>query len=139
MKTSALALSILAAACASLPALAHAGTCDRYERDKAEELVRSIGWKIVKKDYDGGSDISTILTSCDYNSYSEKYEVDVDIYWKGKFNLDNTYRSSGTVTIYESSGNYTYKETYRNQAVTEYENFKIGLGIGLIILDALSK
>lgn len=111
----------------------YASPCSDYQRDRAEYQVQALGKKIVDSKYDGGSNVRTIVTSCNFNSYSKKYDIGVNIYWNGSLFSSNEYNSDGTITMDENGQGHTYNETYRNQALKDYaRNRMIAAGAAFV-------
>lgn len=96
----------------------YAATCNSYQSDKAAYYAEIMGREVVRS-YQGGDDISTNVTNCDYNSYTNKYKVGIDVYWKGVI-TGNSYNSSGTMTMNYDGSRRDYAETYRNQNLKDY-------------------
>lgn len=109
----------------------YAATCSSYERDKAAHFAEIQGREVVKE-YQGGNNISTDITSCDYNSYTGKYNVGIDISWYGTFS-DKYYNSSGKMTMNSDGRQRQYNETYRNQNLKDYAFFR---GMSMLVLAA---
>lgn len=121
---------ILAAALfAVLPA--YAATCSSYEQDKANYFAEIQGREVVNQ-YQGGNNISTRVTSCDYNSYTGKYNIGIDVSWYGIIS-DKYYNSSGKMSMNSEGGQRHYSETYRNQNLKDYGFFR---GLGMLALVA---
>lgn len=114
---------------------AYAAPCDNYQRDKATHFAEIKGREIVNNKYHGGKNIITHVKSCEYNSYSKEYKINVEIYWNGVISGDN-YNSDGIMTM-DDSGNISYNETYRNENLKDYA-FNMGLAGGLLVLGALA-
>ncbi|WP_066802817.1 hypothetical protein [Moraxella oblonga] len=101
---------------------AYAATCSSYQQDKATHYANIQGNEVVNK-YDGGRNIRTYVSNCDYNNYSNKYNVDIDVYWDGVMS-GKSYNSSGKMIMNPDGGRREYQETYRNQNLKDYALFK---------------
>lgn len=96
---------------------AYAQNCSSYDQDKMAYLSERYGKQLVRSKYDGGQNIRVSVTSCQYNSYSEQYNVGIDISWNGSIS-GKYYNSMGTMKV--DSSNITYNETYRNKNLSDY-------------------
>ena len=108
---------------------AYAATCNTYEYDKAAYFAEIQGREVVEK-YQGGNNIRTDITRCEYNSYSNKYTVEIDVYWDGALS-GKRYNSSGRMTMNSDGRRRDYDETYRNQNLKDYA-FMRGMGTGFL-------
>lgn len=117
------------ALCLAFPA--YSATCSSYERDKAAHFAEIQGREVVQK-YQGGNNIRTSISSCDYNSYTNKYNVEIDVSWNGLISGDY-YNSSGRMTMDSNGVRRDYNETYRNQNLKDYAFWR---GIGALALAA---
>lgn len=110
---------------------AYGATCSSSQHDKAVHYADIQGNEVVNK-YDGGRNIRTYVSNCDYNSYSNKYNVDIDIYWDGVMS-GKSYNSSGKMVMNPDGSRREYQETYRNQNLKDYGMFK---GMAMLALVA---
>lgn len=110
-----------------------AAQCNDYQHDKAAHFAEIQGQEIVRK-YNGGNNIRTSITKCEFNNYSNHFKVDIDVYWNGILTGDGYY-SSGTMTMDSAGKNRSYNETYRNQNLKDYAMF-INIVAGAMILSA---
>ncbi|MDP8079165.1 hypothetical protein [Phocoenobacter skyensis] len=122
----------------SLSINSFARSCDSSEYDKAEYFASSYGKKLANK-YPLAKDIRTTLSSCSYNSYSERFKTKVEIYWTGGFSGDS-YNIDGDL-IFDSDGtNGHFSSSYKNQNVKDLESWGKFIGVvgGAIVLGAAS-
>ena len=100
---------------------ASASECSTWYRDKLQIIANLVAKRVVKK-YDGGSNISGSIDSCDYNTYTKKTTFKVLIYWNGSFS-SKLYNEDGTVTFSgepESPSSFSYTPTYANSNLKDY-------------------
>lgn len=114
---------------------AYAATCSSYQQDKATHYANIQGNEVVNK-YDGGRNIRTYVSNCDYNNYSNKYNVDIDVYWDGVMS-GKSYNSSGKMIMNSDGSRREYQETYRNQNLKDYAVFK-GMAMLALVAGAAS-
>jgi hypothetical protein len=115
--------------------------CTQLEKDKAEYFAEQAAKKIVDK-VGGGQDIRAEVTSCEFNSYSRKFKIGVNIYWNGILFRSNHYELDGILTVNDDGSNPQFSRTWANQQFKDMESLKrwaaIGIG-GIILLEALSE
>ena len=115
--------------------------CTQLEKDKAEYFAEQVAKKIVDK-VGGGQDIRAEVTSCEFNSYSRKFKIGVNIYWNGIIFRSNHYELDGILTVNDDGSAPQFSRTWANQQFKDMESLKrwaaIGIG-GIILLDALSE
>lgn len=116
--------------------LCYAAPCDRQEYDKAQHFASIEGEWVVNNRYEGGKNIRTEMTSCEYNSYSNKFKVGMDIYWEGRYSGD-TYNSEGYMEMNQSGSSRHYTETYRNQNLKDYVSNRNTTAVVVTILGVL--
>lgn len=114
---------------------AYARDCSSYETDKISYLAELQGRKIVNSKYQGGKDITTRVTRCEYNSYTEQFYTEIDINWYGSLS-GKYYNSSGVMKL--NSDSISYKETYRNQNLKDYAFWR-GIATIAIVTGAIAE
>ena len=100
---------------------ASASECSLWYRDKLQGIADRVANKVVKG-YDGGSNIEGIIAACDYNTYTRKTTIAVNVYWRGSFS-GKGYNESGTVTFTgeaENPSSFSYTPTYASQSLKDY-------------------
>ncbi len=106
----------------SIIGLSYGGECSTRERDKAEYFAEKAGEKIISK-YSGGQDKRTKVTSCEYNSYSEVFKLNIEVYWNGLFNRDNNYNVDGVLKLKKDGTPINFSQTYANQNAKDWGFF----------------
>jgi len=113
----------------------HARSCTNSEYDKAEYLAEKAGKKIVDG-YGGGQDIRVRLTDCNYNGYSEKFKLDIEVYWNGSLFRSNDYNVDGELSFNSDGSDSKFSRTYANPNVRDLA-FLGNIAAGAILLGAL--
>lgn len=115
-----------------LPMHCLASSCSVYQEDKAQHFAELAGEKIISK-YGGGQDERVELESCEYNSYSESFKLEIDVHWNGAFNSDNYYNIEGILKLDSDGTNTEFSQTYANQNVEDLEFFGKLVGATIFI------
>jgi len=121
---------------AGLPFTSFARSCDSNGQDKAEYFAEIAGNEIVDK-FGGGQDIRVKVTSCDYNSYSELFKVEIEVYWSGAIFRSNKYNIDGMLKMKSDGTDTDFSQTYANERVKNLRFFRNLVG-GAIVLGALA-
>ncbi|KOR29217.1 hypothetical protein TI04_09150 [Achromatium sp. WMS2] len=114
----------------------YASPCDSNNYDKAEYYAEKAGHEIVRK-YGGGNDIRVVLSSCSYNSFSDLFKLNIQVYWNGIFFTDTHYNIDGELKMQSDGSNTEFAETYANDSVEDLKTFRVIVG-GIILLGTLS-
>lgn len=114
----------------------HARSCSDFEKDKAEYFAEKAGRKIAAK-YEGSKNLRTNLNSCKYNSYSDKYTLDISVYWDGSIFSSNHYNIDGILKLNSDGSNTDFSQTYANENVKDL-GFMYGAAFALGALAAAS-
>jgi len=78
------------------------------------------------------------LISCQYNSYSQKYKVAIEIRWNGLIFRTNQYLIRGILKFNLLGEKLRFSQTYANENVKDLDFFQ-KFGAGLIILSGMSE
>lgn len=116
-----------------MPKQAHAGTCTASEQDKAEYLAEKAGREIIEE-YGGGQDERVKLTSCSFNSYTQTFKLNIEVYWSGLIFSFNKYNVDGYLELDYDGSDARFSRTYANENV---KNLELLVGT-VILLDILT-
>jgi len=112
-------------------------SCSSYQSDKAQAISERAARKIVDDSYSGGQDITVTMKSCEYNSYSEKFKTELDIYWNGAFMRSNRYNIEGVLTFDSDGSGAEFSRTYASESVKKFQR-NSGIAAGVIVLGAMA-
>ncbi len=115
--------------------VAVSGDCEGIKRDKAEYLSSKTGEKLVEK-FGGGSNIRVRMTSCEYNSYSDIFKTQVQIYWDGSLFSSNHYNIDGEVKMNADGSDVEFSQTYASDSVKSLSFWRGAIG-GAILLGVI--
>ena len=114
--------------------------CSSYQYDKADYYASKIGEKIVNNKFDGGKNIVTTMRKCEFNSYSKKFKLKVDIKWNGVIWSDNNYEVDGILEFDSEPTDYKFTSTWKNSKLKEYisdKNLFAGTVATIVILGSM--
>jgi len=111
--------------------------CNSYERDKAEAFAEQAAKELVDK-FGGGQDIRVEVTSCNYNTYSKKFKIGVNIYWNGAIFRSHHYELDGILTVNEDGTQAEFARTWANQRLKDLETLKKWVVGGIIVIGVLN-
>ncbi len=115
---------------------ANARPCNQYEYDKAEYLAQEAGKKVVSKSYGGGTNVEVDIKSCAYNSYTEKFDLGIDMYWNGWARKNRLYNVEGSMKFSSFGSSIKFSETYANRALRKHR-FWMGVGAVTVVVGAV--
>lgn len=113
-----------------------ARSCSSEEYDKADYFAEKVGKKIIES-YGGGNNERVTLKSCEFNSYSAKFKIRVEVYWSGSMFSSNKYNVDGEITMNEDGSGADFSKTYSSDSVDDL-TFTRGLLGGALVLGALA-
>ncbi len=122
----------------SIASLLNASSCSDYEYDQAEALAEQFGNYFVANDMGGGDNIVVTLDTCEYNTYSKKYKLKIEINWDGAIFSSDHYEVDGILQIKPDATDIYFAKTWVNQEVKNL-NFWKDLAAGVIILNNLAQ
>lgn len=136
MKISQILLSILTVASITtvMPKQAQGRACTINEQDKAEYYAEQAGMEIIEK-YGGGQDERIEMISCSFNTYSQEFKLDIEVYWNGLMFRVNKYNIDGLLKLDYDGSNASFSRTYANQNVQDLE---VIIGT-VIVLDTIGQ
>jgi len=77
------------------------------------------------------------MTSCKYNTFSERFNAEIEIYWNGIVFSDNKYNIDGELKMNSEGGEADFTKTYENKGVKDLKFWAI-LGGSVLVLGALA-
>ncbi|MDD2869407.1 hypothetical protein [Neomegalonema sp.] len=110
---------------------ASAGPCSSYQYDKAESFAESSGKEIIRK-YGGGKNNRIVMRGCDYNSYTDRFRIDMEVYWDGSF-FGDKYNVDGELRVDSDGRNGEFSMTYQNSAAEDLSFFFGVLKFGVML------
>jgi len=119
-----------------LPLPAIASPCDNYAKDKAAHFADIAGKKIVDG-FGGGQNVRVEIYDCDYNTFSEEFDVKIGIYWNGAIISSNSYNIDGILTLTGSGAAANFAEIYASDSVDDLRTMQFMVG-GAVALGELS-
>lgn len=106
--------------------------CTQDQYDRIEHLADKFSNEYVNSNYNGGREITSEISSCIYNSYSNEYKADISIDWKGQVFKSNNYNMNGKLEI-NDNGKYEFSRTYANKTLEEFETTRMIIAIPVAI------
>lgn len=103
----------------------------RKEKRELERLAKRYGKDVgrqVMKKMGGGQDLNVNVKKWNFDSYSNKYEIKIEIFWNGSLWRSNNYNIDGIVKVDRSGRNPSFTRTYANQNVKDMDEMYMWAG-----------
>jgi hypothetical protein len=119
-----------------IPAQSFARDCSDYQFDKAEYFAKTAGKKYTSQ-YSPIKNVYTKMTSCNFNSYTETFDIGMYVTWQGGW-VGTEYRIDAQLSVDEDGSNAQLESIRGNEALNNYKTMTGGIVASILILGILS-